>query len=105
MLVSGGDQTELRTLFAERGIDGLFDAGIFGSPDNKDIILAREVGNGNLAKPAIFFGDSRYDHEASNRAGLDFVFVSYWTELQNWQDYCGDNRITVIERLTDAYAE
>ena len=105
MLVSGGDQTELRTLFAERGIDGLFDAGIFGSPDNKDIILAREVENGNLAKPAIFFGDSRYDHEASNRAGLDFVFVSYWTELQNWQDYCGDNRITVIERLTDAYAE
>lgn len=104
MLVSGGDQTELRTLFAERGIDGLFDAGIFGSPDNKDVILAREAENGNLAKPAIFFGDSRYDHEASKRAGLDFVFVSHWTELQNWQAYCKDHQIMVIERLNDVYA-
>lgn len=104
MLVSGGDQVELIELFAERGIDDLFDAGIFGSPDNKDVILEREVANGNLAQPAIFFGDSRYDHEASTRAGLDFVFVSYWTELQDWQAYCRTHDIKVIERLTDAYA-
>ena len=105
MLVSGGDQTELRTLFSERGIDGLFDAGIFGSPDNKDVILERELENGNLTKPAIFFGDSRYDHEAAKRAGLDFVFVSHWTELKNWQTYCRENQITVIEELRDAYTE
>ncbi|HYG31700.1 MAG TPA: HAD family hydrolase [Methylophilaceae bacterium] len=104
MLVSGGDQTELRTLFAERGIDELFDAGIFGSPDNKDVILEREGANGNLPKPAIFFGDSRYDHEAAIRAGLDFVFVSRWTELQDWQAYCSQHKITVIERLSDAYS-
>lgn len=102
MLVSGGDQMELRSLFAERGIDDLFDAGIYGSPDNKDFILEREVANGNLAKPGIFFGDSRYDHEASTRAGLDFVFVSYWTELQDWQNYCRTHNITVIERLSNA---
>jgi phosphoglycolate phosphatase-like HAD superfamily hydrolase len=102
MLVSGGDQMELRELFTERGIDDLFDAGIFGSPDNKDVILEREVANENLAKPAVFFGDSRYDHEASTRAGLDFVFVSYWTELQDWQNYCRSHNLTVIERLSDA---
>jgi phosphoglycolate phosphatase-like HAD superfamily hydrolase len=101
MLVSGGDQMELRALFAERGIDELFDAGIFGSPDNKDVILEREAANGNLAKPAVFFGDSRYDHEASTRAGLDFIFVSHWTELQDWQDYCRTHHITMIERLSD----
>ena len=99
MLVSGGDQAELRTLFAERGIDGMFDAGIFGSPDNKDMILAREIANGNLAMQAIFFGDSRYDHQAAIRAGLDFVFVSGWTELDNWQKYCAENNIDVIESL------
>jgi phosphoglycolate phosphatase-like HAD superfamily hydrolase len=99
MLVSGGDQTELRDLFAERGIDELFDAGIFGSPDNKDVILEREAANGNLAKPAVFFGDSRYDHEASTRAGLDFIFASYWTELQNWQAYCREHHITVLSQL------
>lgn len=99
MLVSGGDQAELRTLFAERGIDGMFDAGIFGSPDNKDMILAREIANGNLAMQAIFFGDSRYDHQAATRAGLDFVFVSRWTEMEEWQKYCAENNIRVIESL------
>jgi phosphoglycolate phosphatase-like HAD superfamily hydrolase len=102
MLVSGGDQIELRSLFMERGIDDMFDAGIFGSPDNKDVILERETASGNLAQPGIFFGDSRYDHEASTRADLDFVFVSQWTELQNWQNYCRAHNITVIERLGDA---
>lgn len=104
MLVSGGDQTELRSLFAERGIDNLFDAGIFGSPDNKDVILAREIANGNLAQPALFFGDSKYDHEASERAGLDFVFVSYWTELRDWQTYCRNHHLTVVERLSNVYS-
>ena len=99
MLVSGGDQAELRTLFAEREIDGMFDAGIFGSPDNKDMILTREIANGNLEQPAIFFGDSRYDHQAAVRAGLDFVFVSGWTELEEWQKYCAENNIKVIGSL------
>ena len=103
MLVSGGDQAELRALFAERGIDYLFDAGIFGSPDNKDVILEREIATGNLATPALFFGDSRYDHEASKRAHLDFIFLSAWTELGNWQSYCKANGVLVFERLSDVY--
>ena len=104
MLVSGGDQAELRSLFAERGIDQLFDAGIFGSPDNKDVILERETVSGNLAQPAVFFGDRRYDHEASKRASLAFVFVSHWTELRDWKTYCRNHGISVIERLNDAYS-
>lgn len=102
MMISGGDQTELRTLFSERDLDHLFDAGIFGSPDNKDVILEREIAAGNLARPSLFFGDSRYDHEAAVRAGLDFIFVSHWTELQHWEEYCSDNGIPVIRQLSDA---
>lgn len=99
MVISGGDQAELHALFVERGIADMFDAGIFGSPDNKDQILKRELGNGNLPHPALFLGDSRYDHEASMRAGLDFLFVSEWTEVKDWQEFCRVNNIKVIERL------
>lgn len=95
MLLSGGDQDELRALFAERGIADLFDAGIFGSPDNKDQVLAREIANGNLVKPALFLGDSRYDHEASRDAALDFVFLHGWTEFSDWKNYCTANHIVV----------
>ena len=99
MIISGGDQVELRDIFKRRGIDKLFDAGIYGSPDNKDVILAREIEIGNIAKPALFIGDSRYDHQASTNAGLDFVFLSGWTDVEGWQDYCASNQITVFNHL------
>ncbi len=81
LIVSGGDQSELQDIFSERGLAHLFDGGIFGSPDTKDQILARELANRNILQPAVFFGDSRYDFEASKQAGLDFIFVSSWSDV------------------------
>lgn len=100
MLLSGGDQRELRTIFARRELAPLFDAGIFGGPDTKDIVLAREIENGNLQLPALFIGDSKYDFEAATRAGLDFVFLSDWTEVVDWQEYCVKNGITTLPKLS-----
>jgi phosphoglycolate phosphatase-like HAD superfamily hydrolase len=99
MIISGGDQAELRDIFQQRGIDILFDAGIYGSPDNKDAILAREVGLGHITQPALFIGDSRYDHQSSTNAGLDFVFLSAWTDVEGWQDYCATHKISVFNHL------
>ena len=101
MIISGGDQAELNNIFKQRGIDKLFDAGIFGSPDNKDVILARELDAGNIIEPALFIGDSRYDHQASTNAGLDFVFLSAWTDVEGWQDYCANHQIRVFNHLGD----
>lgn len=80
MVVSGGDQQELREVFRDRGLDTHFDGGIYGSPDNKDDILKRELGSGAIQTPAVFVGDSQYDIEAASRAGLDFIFLSEWSE-------------------------
>jgi phosphoglycolate phosphatase-like HAD superfamily hydrolase len=99
MVLSGGDQQELRGLFKQRGLDGMFDGGIYGSPDNKDQVLAREIASGHLVKPALFLGDSKYDHEAASRAGLDFLFLSEWTEFEGWQAYCEANAISVMHNL------
>lgn len=99
LIVSGGDQQELRDVFATRNLIELFDGGIFGSPDSKDTILERELANNNIHKSAIFLGDSRYDHAASSTAGLDFVFLSYWTEFENWKNYCRENNLTVKDSL------
>ncbi|OYY80055.1 MAG: HAD family hydrolase [Methylophilales bacterium 16-45-9] len=54
MILSGGDQQEIRNLFAKR----------------------------------------------ATRAGLDFVFLSDWTEVADWQDYCVKNSITTLPRLS-----
>lgn len=101
MILSGGDQQEIRTLFANRNLAHFFDGGLFGSPDNKDTVLAREKLNGNLQFPALFIGDSKYDHEAATRAGLDFVFLSDWTEVSDWKAFCQINPIAVAKNLKE----
>ena len=100
MLLSGGDQAELRKVFARRSLDILFEAGIFGGPETKDIVLARETASGNIQFPALFVGDSKYDHQASTGAGLDFVFLSDWTEVRDWQEYCAQNNIVALESIS-----
>lgn len=99
ILVSGADEQELRNVFAQRNIAAWFDGGIFGSPCNKDDILLRELDRGNLHQPALFFGDSRYDHQAATAAGLDFIFVNGWTDVEGWQAYCQEHHIHTIEHL------
>lgn len=105
MVVSGGDQAELHYIFAERGLASLFDGGIYGSPATKDEILSREIASGRLKLPALFLGDSRYDHEAAKRAGLEFIFINEWTEFKNWHDYCKSNGISVVKRIADLHTE
>ena len=100
-IVSGGDQIELREIFASRGLDHLFDGGIFGSPDSKDLILAREMECGAIRMPALLLGDSRYDFEAARRACLDFVFVSGWTELKEWKSFVESNSIESLTFLSE----
>ena len=100
MILSGGDQQEIRDLFAKRKIEHMFNGGLFGSPDNKDVVLAREKANGNLQYPALFLGDSKYDFEAATRAGLDFIFISDWTEVPNWQTYCAENNIVAVPNIS-----
>ncbi|GAA6184269.1 HAD family hydrolase [Aliiglaciecola sp. NS0011-25] len=87
LIVSGGDQNELREVFKKRNISNLFNGGIFGSPDNKDVILEREISSGNIHFPGLFLGDSKYDHEASTKVNLEFLFIAKWSEFSNWENY------------------
>ena len=66
----------------------------------KMTVLAREKANGNIQFPALFIGDSKYDFEAATRAGLDFVFLSDWTEVPDWQEFCAVNKLTIIRNIT-----
>ena len=101
LIVSGGDQDELRDVFARRGIFHWFDGGIFGSPDSKDDILLREVSRNNLQKPALFLGDSKYDYQAATDSGLDFVFLTDWSEVEDFESFALNNSIICMCTITD----
>ena len=93
LIVSGGDQTELREVFKQRGLDVYFDGGIFGSPDDKNTILKNEIGKCNIIGKSLFLGDSMYDYQAANTAKMDFIFISKWTEVKDWKKWICENEI------------
>jgi phosphoglycolate phosphatase-like HAD superfamily hydrolase len=97
LIVSGGDQAELRELFAERDIAQLFDGGIFGSPDSKEVIMNREREQGNIKLPAVFIGDSQYDYTAVKSVGdIDFIFVTDWSEFDDHVQFFGDKSSVIV---------
>ena len=99
LIVSGGSQSELRALFEKRDLANLFEGGIYGSPDSKEVIFERELARENITLPALFIGDSKYDYFSSNKYGLDFIFLSQWTEVYNWRKFCQENDINTVEAL------
>lgn len=101
LIVSGGDQTELREIFAERGLDHFFDGGIFGSPDTKDCILRRIISSQTLIRNGLFIGDSKYDYEAATRAGMDFIFVKGWSEFSDAEIFFEGKRLSIVNSLAD----
>ena len=86
LVVSGGVESELRDIFTKRSLLDLFDAGIYGGPMTKDEILNFLIKENKLEFPALFLGDSMYDHKAANRANIDFLFVSEWSDFKGWKN-------------------
>lgn len=92
---------ELRQVFAQRGLAHLFDGGIYGSPDTKEKILARELHTGNIRHPALYLGDSKYDHQAATAAGLDFLFLHGWSEVESWQEWLSVQKINGVSGMRE----
>ena len=103
LIVSGGDQAELRRVFSSRGIADFFDGGIFGSPDSKDVILARELERNNISQPGLFLGDSKYDFEVARSASLDFIFLSGWSDFVDHDKWLLANGIKKISHLINIF--
>lgn len=100
VVISGGDQEELRNIFRARGLDGYFDA-ILGSPVDKDTHLANILNAGRIDLPAVFFGDAWYDFQVSRRHGLDFIFLSGWSELEDWQSRFAGQPVQIYQNLAE----
>jgi len=101
LIVSGSDQAELREVFKERGLKDYFNGGIFGSPDDKGTILSREIKGQNIHSSALFLGDSKYDYKVANEAGIDFCFLSNWTEVNDWKAWLAENDLKSCQNISD----
>lgn len=103
-VVSGGDQTEIRSVFARRDLAQFFDGGIFGGPESKKDIVARELATKNILRPAVFLGDSKYDYAVAREFDFEFVFVSGWTEFSDWRTFQARENFGFVSSLEELLA-
>jgi len=96
---SGGDQTELREVFTERGMAHLFQI-ILGSPATKQDNLAYLCEQQFLNKPAVFFGDALSDYQAANAFNMDFIYISGCSEWQGGKVFCESNNLIQYKNFT-----
>ena len=99
LIVSGGDQNELRDVFLKKGIFDYFNGGIYGSPEKKEDIVSREIANRNIVRPALFIGDSKLDYYAANSHSIDFIFLTDWTEFREYKKFCTENKILYMKNI------
>lgn len=97
-VVSGGLESEVRETLAYHGFAELFDGGVYGSPRDKIQIISQEFHG--FDRPALFLGDSRYDYEVAREFGMDFIFVSGWTGMKGWKEFCLKESLVVVESLS-----
>jgi phosphoglycolate phosphatase-like HAD superfamily hydrolase len=100
IVASGGAQDELRYLFSDKKIDHYFTEGIYGSPRSKHEIIEHELKDKSWF-PALFIGDSLYDIKTAKKYDIDFLFVSDWTDLEDWEVVCKEYNVPSIKRLSE----
>ena len=104
-IVSGGDQLELHYVFKQLELEQYFNGGIWGSPASKEEIFSDLVNNNAIKYPALYLGDSKYDYVASQKFGLDFIFVEKWSdltakEIQYFKSINNIKSISTVKELT-----
>lgn len=107
IVISGGDQIELRDVLERRELSGLFQD-VFGSPETKNAIINREIATGVISKPTIFIGDSRLDYETAAAFDIDFVFIAHWTQFDDWKDFFAGRDVAIapdLQGLADHFDE
>lgn len=100
LIVSGGDQNELRHLFKKRGLDDFFDGGIFGSPDDKTTIIEQQIRDKNIFHPTLFIGDSQYDFISASKFNFDFIFMSDWSEVEIEAKWLKENNVYILPKIS-----
>jgi hypothetical protein len=59
----------------------------------------KKIEEKNIVFPVLYFGGSYYDYKVASKYFFDFVFVSNWTEMENWESWVNNNNINNISQI------
>ena len=50
---------------------------------------------------SIYLGDSKYDYIAAKNIGIDFIFLSKWSEFREIKKFSNTNNIDLYKEFND----
>lgn len=80
-VASGSEQSELREVFVQRGLNTHFD-GVFGSPTPKAELIRNILKKENNTN-AVMFGDAESDMLSAQQNNIDFVFYTPYSNVKD----------------------
>jgi len=86
-VVTGGAQSEVRAVFAARGLAHHF-VSVLGSPTSKHDNMRALAAGGAFRNRALYFGDAELDMRLAEEFGLDFVYVYGASDWPEGRKYC-----------------
>jgi phosphoglycolate phosphatase-like HAD superfamily hydrolase len=96
-VASGSEQSELREVFKNRGLDKYF-MEVYGSPTKKSDLIKNIIG----AEPnatAVMIGDAVSDFEASKVNSIDFIcYIPYSNVVQRMQALSENNSFEILKK-------
>ena len=98
LVISASNQTVLRNIFNNRGPDKLFNEGILEALMIMKQ-LARLQQKGMLLTKNLFTGDSEYDYLYAKNMGLDFLYVSDWSEISDKNEFIEKYRLLIMTKI------
>ena len=84
-VISGTPEVEVQKILHHKGLSDRFDM-ILGSPQTKYENLERIFEKHDLGK-GLFIGDGKIDYESSHHYGLDFLFLSKYSDMKDHEDF------------------
>ncbi len=99
-VVSGGSEKDLRYVFMRRNLDKYFHS-LSGSPKTKHRIFEDLRTQGAFDEKALYFGDSKLDHQVAKEFGTDFIFIYQYTDFEDWLKYCTENQVAYARSLSE----
>lgn len=97
-VVTGGAESEVRAVFATRGLDAHF-ASILGSPTSKRDNMRLLAETGAFRRRALYFGDAELDMHLAEEFGLEFVFVHGVSDWADGRAHCPHPQIADFTEL------
>jgi phosphoglycolate phosphatase-like HAD superfamily hydrolase len=101
-VVSGGDQEELHHVFKQRKIFNKF-IKVLGSPVEKMRHVKILMKNKEICHPSIFFGDAFSDMNAALENGMDFCYVSQFSEWKEALSMVDKSSNMIINNFEDFF--